>query len=80
MTAIKLNFTKAALEGLPKPIKRTYYRDTKEPKLGLYVTPNGVKTYFSIIRADGRTHRVPVGRFPDLDHRADGGQAIERRS
>ncbi len=63
---MKFNFTKSALTELPVTDKRTYHRDTKEQKLGLYVTPTGVKSYFAVVLVDGKTHRVPIGRFPDL--------------
>jgi len=64
--AEKLNFTKARLEAIQPASKRTYYLDTRDPKLGLYVTPTGIKTFFARLRIDGKTVRYPVGRFPDL--------------
>jgi integrase len=64
--AVAFNFTKEGLGKLPIPDKRTYYQDTREPRLGLYVTPSGVKTYFARLTIQGKTRRIPIGRFPDL--------------
>jgi len=61
-----LNFTKARLTALPASSKRSYYLDSREPRLGLYVTPAGTKTYFARLRVSGKTTRYPIGRFPDM--------------
>ncbi|MES9898380.1 MAG: hypothetical protein ABW148_05080 [Sedimenticola sp.] len=44
--AEKLNFTKKSLEALPIPESgRAYYLDTKQPRLGLTITPKGTKSF-----------------------------------
>ena len=64
--ATRLQFTKAAIRGLPPPPagKRATYRDTKIPALQLRVTPAGVKT-FSVFRRvkGGGPERITVGNF-----------------
>lgn len=62
--AERFNFTKAAIERLPMPAARTYYRDTRETRLGLYVTEAGTKSFFAAVTIDGKTRRIPVGKFP----------------
>jgi integrase len=66
MTAVRMNFTRSAIDRIQPAEKRSFYRDTREPKLGLYVTPAGVKTFYAVVRAGGMTRQIPVGRFPDL--------------
>jgi integrase len=63
--AERIHFTKATVERLPTPERRRYYRDTKEPRLGLYVTEKGHKSFFAMVTIGGKSRRIPVGRFPD---------------
>jgi integrase len=64
--ATRLQFTKAAIQALPRAPagKRATYRDTKIPALQLRVTPAGVKT-FSVFRRvkGGGPERITVGNF-----------------
>lgn len=63
-----INFTKAALLGLPVPdMGRVTYHDSRTPGLQLRVTATGVKT-FSVFRRvrGGSPVRVTLGRFPDI--------------
>ena len=62
--AERLHFTKAALERLPTPTVRTYFRDTTEPSLGVYVTPAGTKCYHAVVTVAGKTTRLALGKFP----------------
>lgn len=64
--AEKLKFTKGAVAALVPQSKRTYYQDTKEPLLGLYVTPTGSKSFFARLYIDGGIKRRPIGQFPSL--------------
>ena len=64
--ATKLRFTKAAVEALPTPAKRTYYRDTGEPALGLYVTPADTKSYFAAVVVNRKSKRIPLGKHPAM--------------
>ncbi|WP_020561585.1 tyrosine-type recombinase/integrase [Methylosarcina fibrata] len=69
MAQNKINFTKAALDGLalPEAGKRETYHDLKTNGLQLRVTSNGVKT-FSLFRRvkNGSPERVTLGRYPDM--------------
>ncbi len=60
----KFPFTKTAIEGLPLPEKRANYHDSKIPGLILQMTPNGVRTFYSLRKVNGKTERVQIGRFP----------------
>jgi len=64
-----LNFTKEALQALPKPKdgNRAVYLDAKTTGLQLRVTATGAKT-FSVYRRikGGQPERVTLGRFPAM--------------
>lgn len=64
----KLNFTKATLEALPKPLagKRAYYYDTKMRGLGISITSNGTYSFIVYRWVNGKPERITLGRFPDL--------------
>jgi integrase len=66
--AIKVNFTKAAIEALPLPEhgKRNDCQDTKTAGLQLRVTSTGIKTFSVLRRIQGRLERITIGRYPDL--------------
>lgn len=61
----KINFSRAALAGLPAAPagKRTYYSDAKEPGLLLCVTAAGSKSFQVYVKVGGRPVRVTLGRF-----------------
>lgn len=62
-----VNFTKETLSSLPIPEKgRTYYKDAKGEGLSLYVTSNGVKTFFIRKRIKGKDERIILGQYPDV--------------
>lgn len=63
----KFNFTKSDIEKLPIPEKSiaTYF-DTGLKGLKLYVTTNGVKTFFIRKMVNGRDERFILGQYPDL--------------
>ncbi|MBO4683309.1 MAG: integrase family protein [Alphaproteobacteria bacterium] len=42
-------------------------QDISEPRLRLYVTSRGVKTFFVRKRINGRDRRVIIGKYPDMD-------------
>jgi integrase len=65
----QINFTKAAIDALPRPAtgKRDTYHDTKTNGLQLRVTPAGVKTYSLYRRVkNGKAERVTLGGYPDM--------------
>jgi integrase len=66
--ANKINFTKAAIDGLalPEHGKRADYQDTKTTGLQLRVTSNGTKTFSVLRRIQGTLERITIGRYPDL--------------
>ncbi len=66
--ANKINFTKAAIDGLtlPEHGKRADYQDTKTTGLQLRVTSNGTKTFSVLRRIHGTLERITIGRYPDL--------------
>ena len=66
MSTTRLNFTKAELSSLPTPKALKYYRDIREPRLGLYITSTGAKSFFALVRANHQTRRAILGKFPDL--------------
>lgn len=65
--ANKFNFTKNDIEKLTSPEKgvNTYF-DTGFKGLKLYVTANGVKTFFIRKMVNGRDERFILGQYPDL--------------
>ncbi len=67
--AEKLNFTKKSVDGLPVPeVGRTYYLDTKQPRLGLTVTARGAKSFHVRSTVNGMTKRISIknGKFPAM--------------
>lgn len=42
-------------------------QDLSEPRLRLYITSRGVKTFFTRKRINGRDRRVIIGKYPDMD-------------
>jgi len=62
----KLNFTKAALEGLvPGDTRRDVY-DARQPGLILRITPAGSKSFAVYRRVQGVPKRIKLGSFPDM--------------
>ncbi|OGT11443.1 MAG: recombinase XerD [Gammaproteobacteria bacterium GWE2_42_36] len=61
------NFTKGNIQKLPQPQKGiSYFKDTKEKGLSLYITANAVTTFFIRKRINGKDERVIIGNFPDI--------------
>ncbi|MBP5485541.1 MAG: integrase arm-type DNA-binding domain-containing protein [Alphaproteobacteria bacterium] len=42
-------------------------QDISEPRLRLYITSRGVKTFFVRKRINGRDRRIIIGKYPDMD-------------
>ena len=62
---ICFQFTNTNLENLEIPTKQTVvYKDSKMPFLSMYITANGVKTFFVRKRIKGRDERLIIGRYP----------------
>jgi integrase len=61
------NFTKQFLQSLKAPSSgRLYVADTREKGLSVYVTSNGIITFFVRKRIHGRDERVVIGRYPEI--------------
>ena len=67
MISEKINFTKSVIEKLPIPKKGlSYYKDSKEKGLSLYITTNSVITFFVRKRIGGKDERIIIGNFPEI--------------
>jgi integrase len=63
--ATSILFSRAALAAIKPNGKRQYFKDTRESKLLLDVTPAGTKIFQVYMKHDGRPVRVTLGRFND---------------
>jgi integrase len=60
-------FTKDTISKLQVPQKGAdYYQDYKEKGLSLYITSNGVVTFFIRKVVNGKNIRIKIGRFPEI--------------
>lgn len=64
----KITFTAAEFRKLTPPdAGRLYYRDERQPSLGMAHTANGTMSFFVVVRQhDGTKRRVILGRYPTL--------------
>lgn len=77
----KLNFTKAALDGLPVPLNGwSYHYDLKVQGLGIGIGSTGKKTFILYRKINGRPERLTLGRYPDLTIEQARGKASEINS
>lgn len=61
-------FNPYILDNLPTPSKGFYVvQDLSEPRLRLYITSRGVKSFFVRKRVHGRDKRIIIGKYPDVD-------------
>ena len=61
-------FNPYILDNLPAPTAGfDVVRDLSEPRLQMYITSHGVKTFFIRRRARGRDRRIIIGNYPDMD-------------
>lgn len=62
-----INFKKSTLEALNPPSQgRSYFHDEKEKGLSAYLTANGVLTFYTRKRVNGRDVRMTIGVYPDV--------------
>lgn len=81
MASDKINFTKSTIEKLPIPKSGlSYYKDSGEKGLSLYITSNGVITFFVRKRIDGKDERVVIGSFPEISVENARKQALKIKS
>src|SRR3954449_9666757 len=66
--AMKLNFTRKALDAIPSPSggQRIYHHDTGVRGLAIGVSPTGRKTFVVYRKVGGRPERITLGAYPDL--------------
>lgn len=61
-------FNPYILDNLPAPVKGfDVVQDISEPRLRMYVTSRGVKTFFVRKRVRGKDKRILIGKYPDVD-------------
>lgn len=61
-------FNPFILDNLPAPaIGFDVVQDLSEPRLRMYITSRGVKTFFVRKRVHGRDRRIIIGNYPDVD-------------
>ncbi len=61
-------FNSYILDSLPTPHSGfDVVQDTAEPKLRMYITSRGVKTFFVRKRVHGKDKRIIIGKYPDVD-------------
>lgn len=61
-------FNPYILDNLPAPSKGfDVVQDIADPRLRLYVTSRGVKTFFVRKRVRGKDRRIIIGKYPDVD-------------
>ena len=61
-------FNSYILDNLPVP--RTGFdvvQDVSEPRLRMYITSRGIKTFFVRKRVNGKDKRIIIGNYPDVD-------------
>lgn len=61
-------FNPFILDNLPAPSSGfDVIQDISEPRLRMYITSRGVKTFFVRKRVNGRDRRIIIGKYPDID-------------
>ena len=61
-------FNPYILDNLPTPAKGfDVVQDISEPRLRMYITSRGVKTFFVRKRVRGSDKRIIIGNYPDMD-------------
>ena len=61
-------FNPYILDNLPAPVKGfDVVQDVSEPRLRMYVTSRGIKTFFVRKRVHGKDKRILIGNYPQVD-------------
>ena len=61
-------FNPYILDNLPAPAQGfDVVQDISEPRLRMYVTSRGIKTFFVRKRVHGKDKRILIGKYPDVD-------------
>ncbi|MDE6477758.1 MAG: Arm DNA-binding domain-containing protein, partial [Alphaproteobacteria bacterium] len=71
-------FNPYILDNLPAPNTGfDVVQDLSEPRLRMYITSRGVKTFFVRKRVGGRDKRIIIGNYPDIDIEDARGRVAE---
>lgn len=71
-------FNPFILDNLPAPsVGFDVVQDISEPRLRMYITSRGVKTFFVRKRVHGRDKRIIIGNYPDMDIETARGAVTE---
>ncbi len=71
-------FNPFILDNLPAPNTGfDVVQDISEPRLRMYITSRGVKTFFVRKRVHGRDKRIIIGNYPDMDIETARGAVTE---
>jgi integrase len=61
-------FNPYILDNLPAPAKGfSVVQDIEDPRLRMYITSRGVKTFFVRKRVNGKDKRILIGNYPEVD-------------
>ena len=61
-------FNPYILDNVPAPSSGfDVVQDLEEPRLRMYITSRGVKTFFVRKRVNGKDKRILIGGYPDMD-------------
>lgn len=61
-------FNPYILDNLPAPVSGfDVVQDISEPRLRMYITSRGIKTFFVRKRVRGKDKRILIGKYPDVD-------------
>ena len=61
-------FNPYILDNLPTPVKGfDVVQDISEPRLRMYITSRGIKTFFVRKRVRGTDRRIIIGNYPEMD-------------
>ena len=61
-------FNTYILDNLPSPeVGFDVVQDLSEPRLRMYITQRGVKSFFVRKRVHGRDKRIIIGNYPQMD-------------
>ena len=66
MTEKRFQFTKAQIDSIKTPKKRTMFHDVTVPELGLMSQPTGGKAFFWFRWAGDKPVYKSIGKYPDV--------------
>jgi hypothetical protein len=70
-------FNSYILDNLPAPATGfDVVQDISEPRLRMYITSRGAKTFFVRKRVRGRDKRIIIGAYPEMDIETARGMVV----